>query len=340
MSAERPRVSVLVPSYDHEEFVVAAVRSVLDQTGVTVEVVAIDDGSRDGSLARLRTISDPRLHVLAQENRGLSRTLNRGLELARGRWVKMLPSDDLLEPGALARQVAQAEAASAVAVFCLPTVVDVANRPLADPAPQAWFDLEASDTGALLRALIARNPLCAPGALFDRAVALEVGGFDPSLRIAQDYDLWLRLLARGEGRLLPERLVRVRWHGANQSAAVTPASEAERAYVVVGALRRYGLDRLIEHFGPGGRVGLAAALVGSGLREAFPFARALLVAHRAAGGRIPPQASLQPLLSEAPELIRPGAWGGVGDGGGTVGSSAGDERGRGGPGGSRGGDGT
>ena len=302
-------VSVVVPSYDHAPFVASAVRSALDQVGVSLEVIAIDDGSRDDSVARLREIEDHRLTVVRQENRGLSRTLNRGLELARGRLVKMLPSDDLLEPGALARQAALVRSEGLAVAFSRPTVVDAGGRPLADPAPQAWFDIDAGDSRSLLRALVPRNPLCAPGALFERALALAVGGFDPSLRVAHDYDLWLRLLARGRGRLQPERLVRVRWHGDNQSATADASTEEERAYALVGALVRTGLAWWVERFAPGGRPALAVALMQSGLREVRPFARALLVEERARGARLPGFPELAPLLDEAPELARPGDWG-------------------------------
>jgi len=308
MSAE-VQVSVIVPSYEHEPFVVAAVRSVLDQTGVAFEVIAIDDGSSDASARRLAEIGDPRLQVHRQENRGLSRTLNRGLRLARGRWVKMLPSDDLLEPGALARQVAFARQGGRCVVFCRPTVVDAGDVPLADPAPQAWFDLEAGDADAILRALVPRNPLCAPGALFDRELALRVGGFDPSLRVAQDYDLWLRLLAHGQGAVSADRLVRVRWHGSNQSAIPTAATEAERAYALIGALLRCGRERWIGRFEPGGRTALAAALVASELREARPFAHALLVEANAAGESFDDHPELVAVLAEAPESPRARDWG-------------------------------
>ncbi len=312
--SDQIQVSVIVPSFDHERFVVAAVRSALEQEGVMHEVIAIDDGSSDGSPAQLEAIRDPRLRVLRHENRGLSRTLNRGLQEARGRFAKMLPSDDLLEPGALAAQVAAADSRGRSVVFCRPTIVDAQDRPLDDPAPQAWFDVEASDTSSLARQLVPRNPVCAPGALFDRELALRVGGFDPSLRVAQDYDLWLRLLPHGEAMVAADRLVRVRWHGGNQSATPTPCTEEERAYALVGALVRCGMKRWVSWFAPEGHTALAAALLASRLREVRPFARAALVAARAAGETIASCPGLEALLEEAPELARPGAWGGVSGG--------------------------
>lgn len=244
----------------------------------------IDDGSTDDSVARLAHFSDPRLEVRIQSNVGLSATLNRGLARATSPWVKFLPSDDVLRPECVARQLAAAEhAPDARLVFCLPEVVDASLAPLTDPAPQAWFDTPLHARDELLRGLLERNFLCAPGALFDRELALAVGGFDAALRIAQDYDLWLKMLAHAPAAFVRERLVRVRWHGANQSAVVTPASEAERAHVVLGALERMGLEPWVDVFraAPGvrsrahARTALADTLRRSGLREVEPFVERL-----------------------------------------------------------------
>ena len=308
-------MTVIVPSYNHAAFVAQAVGSALVQTEQCVEVLVIDDGSEDDSVACLAPLDDPRLTVLTQENRGLSRTLNRGLELARGRWVKFLPSDDLLAPECLARELAVIDSTPGVElVFCLPEVVDAALVPLADPAPQAWFDTAARTRDELLPGLIERNFLSAPGALFRRDRALEAGGFDVSLAIAQDYDLWLRLLPRCDARLLPERLVKVRWHGANQSARVTQASEAERACALVRALCSLRLeDWMRELREPGSaarpdaevaaRLALARLLLRSGLREALPFARDLVREMRERGAELPADDPLfAPLREIAPEL--------------------------------------
>src|SRR5690554_4467084 len=198
-----PRATILIPSFNHAPYVVEAVRSALAQTEPDVEVLVIDDGSTDDSLARLAELRDPRLQVFAQANMGLSRTLNRGLELARARWVKFLPSDDALEPECIARELAAAEADPRIGVvFALPLVVDAAGAPLADPAPQAWFDVTVGGRDDMLRGLLERNFLCAPSALFARERARAVGGFDPSLVVAQDYDLWLKILADAEAVLL------------------------------------------------------------------------------------------------------------------------------------------
>ena len=205
------RATILVPSFNHARWVVETVRSALAQTERDVEVVVIDDGSTDDSVSRLATIADPRLEVVTQPNAGLSNTLNRGLARARGRWVKFVPSDDVLEPDCIARQLAAAERApGARLVFALPTVVDADGAPYPDPAPQAWFDHAPEGRDEILRDLLERNFLCAPAVLFDRDLARVNGGFDPALRIAQDYDLWLRLAERHPMANLPEVLYHYR----------------------------------------------------------------------------------------------------------------------------------
>ena len=278
------RATIVVPSFNHAAWVVEAVQSALAQTERDVEVLVIDDGSTDDSLARLARLSDPRLEVVAQENVGLSTTLDRGLARARGRWVRFLPSDDVLEPHCLARQLAAADAAPAARlVFALPSVVDANGAPYPDPAPQAWFDHAPEGRDEILRDLLERNFLCAPAVLFDRDLARVVGGFDPELRIAQDYDLWLKMLSWAPATFVRERLVRVRWHGANQSGVVTSASEGERARVVRGALGRLGPGRWVELFRARAADGslsaasaaLADALARSGLHELVPLAARL-----------------------------------------------------------------
>jgi rhamnosyltransferase len=284
-----PRTSVLIPSFNHGPFVLGAVQSALDQTENAIEVIVIDDGSTDDSLARLATIDDARVRVLSQENQGLSRTLNRGLELARAPWIKFLPSDDMLVPTCIELQLRAADEIGRGVVFCLPEVVDAGGRPLADPAPQAWFDTAVRDGAEILGGLVERNFLSAPGALFERELALAVGGFDPELRVAQDYDLWLKLLPRGPARLIPDRLVRVRWHGANQSAVATPATEAERSRALLRAIDDVGLERWIARFAEGssgrragvqGRRALAGALLRSGLPDAAALAERIALEAR------------------------------------------------------------
>jgi len=89
-----PLVTVIIPAYNHEDFVVEAIESVLSQSLKDFELLIVDDGSTDSTLNRIRTFNDPRITVIVQENRGAAAALNRGLGEAKGRYISILNSDD------------------------------------------------------------------------------------------------------------------------------------------------------------------------------------------------------------------------------------------------------
>jgi glycosyltransferase involved in cell wall biosynthesis len=111
MTSTRPDASVIVPVYNCEAWLEALLRSVLDQEGVVLEVIAICDGATDGSLAVLESMAarDARIRVVAQSNRGVSATRNVGLALARGEWIVFADGDDWMKPGALRTWIAHGE---------------------------------------------------------------------------------------------------------------------------------------------------------------------------------------------------------------------------------------
>ncbi|OYZ47615.1 MAG: hypothetical protein B7Y13_09695, partial [Sulfurovum sp. 24-42-9] len=94
---EIPLVSVIMPSYNHEKYIEEAIRSVWEQTYSNVELIVLDDGSKDSSaeiIKRLEKISPIPMKVVLKENEGLCRTLNVGLELTKGKYICPLASDD------------------------------------------------------------------------------------------------------------------------------------------------------------------------------------------------------------------------------------------------------
>ena len=110
------RVSIIVPCYNSTRYLSACVDSVLAQTMPDFEVLLIDDGSTDGTLALAQALAarDARLRVLHQENAGVSAARNLGLAHARGEWITFVDSDDLLAPDALEIMLSAAASASPV----------------------------------------------------------------------------------------------------------------------------------------------------------------------------------------------------------------------------------
>lgn len=100
--AATPLFSVVIPTYQRRDVVVAAVMSALEQTIALIEVIVVVDGSTDGTEAVLATIDDPRLHVIVQPNRGAAAARNAGIEQARGRYIAFLDCDDRFLPHHLA----------------------------------------------------------------------------------------------------------------------------------------------------------------------------------------------------------------------------------------------
>jgi glycosyltransferase involved in cell wall biosynthesis len=188
VSADRtPAVSVLLAVHDGAPLVSEAVASVLAQTDPDLELIVLDDGSTDATPSLLAAVTDPRLHVHRQPHSGLTRALNRALALARGPLVARLDADDLALPARLARQ--RAFLGEHPEIGLLGTAAredDAVGLPVRVVRPPA-------DDAALRRALIRANPFVHSSVMARRELLARVGGYDETLDVAQDYDLWLRL---------------------------------------------------------------------------------------------------------------------------------------------------
>lgn len=240
-----PRVSVICASYNHERYVEAAIRSVLAQSFADFELIVVDDGSSDGTAARVASIADPRLslHVLPR-NEGACAAMNHAIRRARGEYVAVLNSDDLFLPGKLERQVAVLDAEPGVgAVFTHPTFIDERGAPLDDAKHKDTVLLRTRDQPrrAWLRQLFREgNCLCHPSVLIRRRVYDDVGLLEPAMAQLPDLDLWVRVLQRFEIRVLAEPYVafRIRDNQANASAA-RPDVLVRDAFEQRLVLRRY-----------------------------------------------------------------------------------------------------
>lgn len=189
----RPETSVIIPTWNRRDLVARAIDSVLAQTRPVEEIIVVDDGSTDGTGAFLAQRYGERITLLTQANAGVSAARNRGLAAARGRYVALLDSDDVWLPEKTARQLAHLEAQPQLGMVLCDvervnpdgSLIDVFERRRQIPA----------DGPALQWVL--RDPALAPlSLLMRREVYEDVGGFDESLRTAEDLDYHLRVAAR------------------------------------------------------------------------------------------------------------------------------------------------
>lgn len=184
-----PLVSVVLPVYNAERFVAAALESVLSQSLRAIELIVLDDGSTDRSLAEIERVAgaDPRVRIVTRPNKGLIATLNEGVALGRGRWIARMDADDISTPDRFAIQLQHLETShtdicgTAVTYFgdgAHPTRV----YPLSDAAVKftLLYDCALAHPSVMARAsLLKENP------------------YDPAAPHAEDYELWCRLAMKG-----------------------------------------------------------------------------------------------------------------------------------------------
>jgi alpha-1,3-rhamnosyltransferase len=211
-----PRVSVVVPSYNHAPFVRDCLRSIFRQTHAPAELLVIDDGSTDGSVAvierELRDCPFP-CELVARANRGLCATLNEGLaRAARGDLFAYLGSDDLWLADFLRARVALLDARPRAALAYGHALLIDAENAVVDSSEDWGAAYADGDARPMLLATTA--PL-SPTVVYRRA-CVERHGWREGARL-EDYELYLRLSAEGEFAFDPRPLSAWRLHGANTS---------------------------------------------------------------------------------------------------------------------------
>lgn len=189
--ARHPTVSVVIPVYNRARFVGETVTSVLGQTWPEVEIIAVDDGSTDGSRAVLESFGN-RVRILQHPggaNRGQSAALNLGLGAARGEYVALLDSDDLWLPDKLSLQVRFLERHPDVGlVYCNGWAVDETGKPL-----YRIYEAGHEEHSQPERVLKDCYFLLPNNAMLRMDVMRRAGPFDETLRAAQDHDMAIRV---------------------------------------------------------------------------------------------------------------------------------------------------
>ena len=196
---------MIIPTYNRRELLMRALDSVCAQTRAVDEIIVIDDGSTDGTGAALHERGDDRIHYHWQANAGVSAARNHGMALARGRYIALLDSDDTWLPEKTRLQCDFLDAHPDYGlVLCDVTRVDAGHR---DIDVFRRRDVIPED-GWVLRWIL-QNPSFVPAsAMFRREVFEDVGGFDESLRTAEDIDYHLRIASRWQVGVIDAALVR------------------------------------------------------------------------------------------------------------------------------------
>lgn len=250
--SQNPTVSVVMPVFNVERFVGAAIASVLAQGFPDFELILVDDGGTDRSMDICGSFGDPRIRILHQANRGLAGARNTGIAAARGRFVALLDSDDIWLPGKLARAVAHLEADPGVGCsYTGATLIDengrrigLAQEPLVGPTDaRQVFCGRAACNGSV--------PVFRREALEAAALPADAEGrtwfFDESLRRSEDVECWTRVALRSglrfEGLAGFDTLYRVNAAGLSADIPRQLASWDE----VAGKVRSYAPGFVARH---------------------------------------------------------------------------------------------
>jgi glycosyltransferase involved in cell wall biosynthesis len=222
----KPLVTILIPTYNRQEYLVEAIDSVLDQDYEPLDVLVLDDGSTDDTPAILEDYANrhpDRLRFVRHDNMGEARTTNRGFELARGELVGRFCDDDRALPGAVGK-LAGALTADPAAVGAYGAWHHIDER---GEIIDTYYPIEYS----IVDSLRLMDFIMGPGSLFRSSVIAEVGGYDPALKYCPDWDFTLRIASHGPLLRIREPLYEWRRHSRRGGGEEGRGADHAREYV-------------------------------------------------------------------------------------------------------------
>lgn len=193
-------VSILMPVYNGADYLRPAVDSMLNQTFTDFELIIVNDGSTDNTQEVINSYSDARIVCLQQENQGVARSLNNGLKIARGKYVRRHDADDISLPDALEKQVSFMESHPDYVMVCNQQAFMTHNGKIAHKfrmphnrffEGKPWKDVTFDDFNPAQASPVVHGTAC-----YKRQEVLDVGAYRTEFIVSEDNDLWIRLLEK------------------------------------------------------------------------------------------------------------------------------------------------
>lgn len=210
------RVSVILTCYNHLRFLPEALAGVTAQTYQDFEIIAIDDGSTDGTRDWLEACDVPMTRIFNPQNLGTYGSLNVALRAASGEFVAILNDDDVWRPTKLERQIEVMDSHPEVGIVHTDgDFIDGDGNVI--PGSPLGFAFPRFETGDVLAGLLYENKIIASAALVRRQILIDLGGFNESYFGSGDWEMWLRVCEGWAAGFVAEPLTRYRVHGANAS---------------------------------------------------------------------------------------------------------------------------
>ncbi|CZE49292.1 glycosyltransferase family 2 protein [Campylobacter geochelonis] len=210
MNGALPLVSVVIPCYNHQNYVKKSVTSALNQTYKNIEVIVIDDGSKDDSVKILKEIQKNNQFILeCQENAGVCKTLNKAIKMSNGKYIAVLASDDYWDLTKIEKQVKILES-NANSEFCFTQALEF------DSETEKKINIfpKKPMAGNVLNSVFVRQHVPAGSIMFSKKLFDKLDGFDENLK-EEDWDFVIRSAAITEFTNVKEPLFFYRSHEAN-----------------------------------------------------------------------------------------------------------------------------
>jgi len=243
MTNVSPSVSVLMPVYNAEKYIQAAVESILKQTFTDFEFIIINDGSTDGTLDILDAYAqqDKRIRLISRENKGLVATLNEGLALAKTLLIARMDADDIALPNRFRDQVDYLR--HNVDVVCVggcAIVIDEMGREL------TLLDVPADDDEIQQLLLQGHASFFHPAVMYRKNVVQKIGGYRKDFYPAEDLDLWLRLGEVGKFSNLKDAVIKYRFLSSSISGRMAQQQKTSAKKATEAAWVRRGITGVFE----------------------------------------------------------------------------------------------
>ncbi len=244
MHIAQPTVSVIVPTYNGEAYIVQTITSVLQQSGVDFELLVIDDGSTDTTRDLVRSFGKS-VSLITQENRGVCAARNNGIAEAKGRYIAFLDQDDYWLPGKLATQVNALANNGQYGVVCTSFIRWESDPAGHFPMPDSYNvsatpgGVDNTRSGWVYQHFLLDCWMLTSTVLIRSEALRASGGFDVSLPYGEDWDLWLRLSREQQFCCLSRPSVLYRQHPGQGSRE--PREQDYRTTLLRRAEARWGL---------------------------------------------------------------------------------------------------
>lgn len=232
LTVEKPKISVIIPTYNHARYLPETIRSVTGQTYHDFEIIVVDDGSTDNTSRVVSTFGES-VRYIRQENRGLAGARNTGIRAARGEFIGLLDADDLWTPEYLERMLPPFESSRKVgAVYCGWQYMDAAGNLL----PR--ININVVPPEQTYEKMVYMDFLVPSGVMVRRECFDAVGYFDENLRFGnEDWDMWLRILTKYHMVGVSAALAKYRISNESMSAKWDLMEQSKRIVIA-------------KHFGP------------------------------------------------------------------------------------------